>query len=351
MQAILARAGETVEPSAAALFAQDAADPTWWDVSLDEGTTWHFFTSGDPSEASVLERFVTVLDGRWDHATADDWMDEGQNEPPIDPAERADHAETMLHLHLEHLEQEAMIAPQIVTVDADTYLAHHDQAFRLLELFEELHARLTAGGPVPQQFLQTVWDASGELTSPTPVLSGNVTDALRATERAMCPHYAGFLWVSCDGPAVIAQRLGLCVRRACAVLLAWLISGAADRLAQRSAATRHDRAELRRCTALLEVAVCAVSGWAAHDSTLRGWGQSAEYLRRQLHKAGRLSSPSANKHTRLAHTAAKFCASSQTGFRLLHEAGYPAFIAASRAQATTAADPGGAGALLQAVDA
>ena len=49
MQTILDRAAAAVEDPTAALFVQDTADADWWEVSLDDGTTWHFFTGRSAS--------------------------------------------------------------------------------------------------------------------------------------------------------------------------------------------------------------------------------------------------------------------------------------------------------------
>ena len=321
MQATLDLAVDATECSAPVLLMQDAADPTWWDVSLDQGLTWHFFATSNTPAASLVDRFTTVLSGQWDHATADDWIAEEQSEPGLDEAEREVYEETRRLRYLQELEREASIAPAITGFRRNEYLANYIRVRRLLELLDDLQARL-AGDQLPdKQFLQTVRDASGDLACPS-VLSEHAVAALRATESAMCPFYAGFLWAGCDGLAVITQRLDLCVRRARAVLVAWLVSGSAQIFADKSP-DRHVDGDLGDHVAVLELVLQRVSGWVTQDDALHEWGQAAMHLRRQIRKLDRLSAAPAHKdHARLAHTACKFLTCSEGGFRAVHESAY-----------------------------
>ena len=325
MRAGFEQAVAGVERPAAVLLVQDAAEPAWWEVSVDDGLTWHFFTSDATPAASLAGRFETVLSGRWDHATSDDWMDEEDDGPTLPAAERAEHEAALRRFHQQDLEREAAIAPSVTATRTRDYLAHCAQARRLLGLLDDLQTRLNEGRDLDAGFLQTVWDASGDLTDSRGLL-GRVADAQRETDTAMCPFYAGFLWAGCDGPAVIARRLDLCVRRARAVLVAWLASGSAHVLAAEPP-DRHNisSADVREHVEVLETVLCRVLEWIAGDDALREWERAAVYLRRQLRKTA--ASPAAlsgKGHTRLAHTARKFLSRSETGFAALHESAYSA---------------------------
>ena len=316
MQVMLGKAAEAVETPPAVLLRQDAEMASWWELSMDEGLTWGFFCSRSTSPEMLLERFRTVVSGHWDHATDDDWMDEEDDREWLDDDERTEEGRSERlsedqERYLETVAEDAAIAPSIATLNGDSPQTDTTHARKLLELQDQLQERLATGETFTQEFLQSVWDVSGETRAQVP---SYVYDAMMGVEDAMCPFYSGFVWVGCDGPTLIRQRLELCTRRSRVVLVSWLLSVSIGTILHAASTDQ----PLAKEAAVAEVDIQRILSMINDDPSQREWHQAAEYLRRQLRKLSRQDSDSRKQRTRVKSTAAKFLEASRKGFERFH---------------------------------
>ena len=317
---MLDEVASTVSDPVDALFCPEPESPAWWEVSLDQGLTWHFLATDSATYEDVTQRLQTVLSGKWDHAMADDWMDEEQKETPPDPEDRAAAERADRERYEESIDDKLNRKPKVAFCSKNDTGHIPPSVIDLLGVYEQLLERLTTNEPMTQDFLQSIWDASGGSRSPfTEQTSSLVFDALTDVEEALRPYYDGFAWVGCDGPHIAKERLLFCTRQSYVILLAWLVTFATLSLKR----SLNSDQSFRKQAQAVELSIHKILQLILDDDGQREWQQATQYLQRQLRKLSGSKHPVPQKlRTRVVKTASKFLKNCEAGFGKIHDRGY-----------------------------